>query len=126
MLGLHRRLRGALVGHLAVFEMTSVEPMGRYAQALRRHGFGSDATGFYDAHVVADEIHQHVAADRMAGGLARQQPSLTDEILFGARAVLEVERRFAESLLGAWADGRSSLRPPVGDVPTGEALVEAA
>jgi heme oxygenase-like protein len=39
--GLHRRLRGALVGHLAVFEMTSVEPMGRYSTALRRHGFWS-------------------------------------------------------------------------------------
>ena len=29
-LALHRRLRGALVGHLALFEMTSVGPMGRY------------------------------------------------------------------------------------------------
>jgi hypothetical protein len=125
MFGLHRRLRGALVGHLAVFEMTSVEPMGRYAEALRRHGFGPDATGFYDAHVVADETHQHVAAERMAGGLARQQPALTDEILFGARAVLAVERRFAESLLGAWAEGRSSLRTPNTGVPTGAALAAA-
>ena len=30
--GLHRRWRGALVGHLALFEMTSVEPMGRYSR----------------------------------------------------------------------------------------------
>lgn len=125
MFGLHRRLRGALVGHLAVFEMTSVEPMGRYAQALRRHGFGPDAPGFYDAHVVADETHQHVAADRMAGGLARQQPWLADEILFGARAVLEVERHVAESLLGAWAEGRSSLRTPIAGGPTGEVSAAA-
>jgi hypothetical protein len=33
MFGL-RRWRTALVGHLAVFEMTSVEPMERYRRAL--------------------------------------------------------------------------------------------
>jgi hypothetical protein len=31
VLGLHRRWRGALVGHLAAFEMTSVIPMSKYA-----------------------------------------------------------------------------------------------
>ncbi|EFC84514.1 hypothetical protein FrEUN1fDRAFT_2304 [Parafrankia sp. EUN1f] len=35
--GLHRRPRGALVGHLAVFEMTSVEPMAVY-EACRADG----------------------------------------------------------------------------------------
>ena len=38
MFGLNRRWRGALVGHLAVFEMTSVTPMGRYTRALERLG----------------------------------------------------------------------------------------
>ena len=33
---LHRRLLPALLGHLAVFEMTSVVPMGRYASACDR------------------------------------------------------------------------------------------
>src|SRR5664280_2249963 len=33
MFALHQRWRAALVGHLAVFEMTSVEPMGRYSNA---------------------------------------------------------------------------------------------
>ncbi len=52
--GLHRRWRGALVGHLAAFEMTSVVPMGRYAAALRRL-LGSEAgAAFYDVHVEAD------------------------------------------------------------------------
>src|SRR4051812_8147663 len=41
MFGLHRRWRGALVGHLAVFEMTSVVPMSRYAATLRRLGLGA-------------------------------------------------------------------------------------
>ena len=38
MLGLHRRLRGALVGHLASFEMNSVGPMARYSAWLESLG----------------------------------------------------------------------------------------
>ena len=38
MLGLHRRLRGALLGHVALFEMTSIGPMARYDAVLRRLG----------------------------------------------------------------------------------------
>jgi len=110
-LGLHRRHRGALVGHLAVFEMTSVEPMGRYAAALRRLGFGPSARHFYEVHVVADAHHQTVAATALAGGLARQEPEITANILFGARAVMAVEGRFSTDLMHAWTRGESSLRP---------------
>ena len=38
LFGLHRRLRGALVGHLAAFEMTSSIPNRRYGDGLRRLG----------------------------------------------------------------------------------------
>src|SRR5690606_2423229 len=47
MCGLRRSLRGAIVGHLACFEMTSSIPNRRYANALRRLGFGPDATLFF-------------------------------------------------------------------------------
>jgi hypothetical protein len=73
MFGLHRRLRGALVGHLALFEMTSVGPMGRYAQTLRRLGLPPAASRFYDVHVEADRVHGRVASSRMALGLARHR-----------------------------------------------------
>jgi hypothetical protein len=111
--GLHRRWRGALVGHLAVFEMTSVEPMGRYSVALRRLGFGPWARLFYDTHVVADAHHQSVAARDLAGGLARDEPELSGDILFGAQAITAVEARFTQHLLGRWAEGRTSLRLPL-------------
>ena len=114
LFGLHRRLRAALVGHLAIFEMTSVVPMSRYARALVRLGFGPRARRFYDVHVEADQHHQVIAARDLAGGLAEQEPALKAGILFGARAVMEVERRFSEDVLGAWAHGRSSLRLPLG------------
>jgi hypothetical protein len=113
MLGLHRRLRGALVGHLAGFEMTSVGPMGRYGRALRRLGLPPAATRFYDIHVEADEVHGRVASARMAAGLARQEPHLVPDILFGARALTAVETRFARHLVGAWEHGRRSLLGPV-------------
>jgi hypothetical protein len=110
LLGLHRSRRGALVGHLAVFEMTSSLPNGRYAKGLRRLGCGEDATAFFDVHVVADAVHESVAAVDLAGGLARQQPPLAADIVWGARALLAVEARWAAHVLGAWADNTSSLR----------------
>jgi hypothetical protein len=110
MLGLHRRLRGALVGHLALFEMTSSIPSRRYATGLRRLGFDGDATAFFDEHVEADAVHESIAAVDLAGGLARQQPALAADIVWGARALAAVEDRWARHVLGAWQTGLSSLR----------------
>ncbi len=118
MLGLHRRLRGALVGHLALFEMTSVAPMGRYAAALRRLGLGDKACRFYDVHVEADAVHEVVARQDMAVALAQQDPDLGPDIVFGAQAVTAVEGRFSRHALDAWANGRSSLRKPAPQAAT--------
>jgi hypothetical protein len=112
LFGLHRRWRGALAGHLALFEMCSVVPMGRYAAAMRRLGLPERAAYFYDEHVVADEHHQVVGRDLLAGGLARQEPMLGGEIVFGARALAAVEGRFAAHLLDTWEQGRCSLLRP--------------
>jgi hypothetical protein len=109
LFGLHRRWRGAIVGHLAAFEMTSSVPNRRYANALRRLGFGPRATDFFDEHVEADAVHENLAAVDLAGGLARLEPARAGDILWGARALVEVERRWAQHLLDAWGAGRSSL-----------------
>ena len=110
--GLHRRLRGAIVGHLALFEMTSSIPNRRYATGLRRLGM-DDATPFFDEHVEADAVHEAVAAVDLAGGLARQEPALAQDILWGASALVALEGRWAEVLMGAWAHGATSLRRPL-------------
>ncbi len=110
LFGLHRRLRGALVGHLALFEMTSSIPNRRYAAGLRRLGFDGDATAFFDEHVIADAVHESIAAVDLAGGLVRQDPSLASDVVWGARALLELERRWAAHVFAAWDDGASSLR----------------
>ena len=114
LFGLHRRLRGALVGHLAVFEMTSVGPMARYDAALARLGIGNRGRRFYQVHVEADAHHQLLASSEMAGRLGQDEPELAGDILFGARAVMAVEARFTQHVLGCWSAGRSSLRRPLG------------
>jgi hypothetical protein len=113
LFGLHRRWRGALVGHLALFEMSSVGPMGRYRDALARHGLGRPATDFYEAHVRADARHQVVALDVMVRGLLEDEPDLAGDVVLGARCLAAVESRFSRHLLDSWRQGRSSLRRPL-------------
>jgi len=113
-LGLHRRWRGAIVGHLAAFEMTSCVPNRRYGDGMRRLGFGPDALAYFDEHVEADAVHEAVAANDLAGSLVAAEPELEDDVLFGARALCVVEATFAERLIAAWRAGRSSLlEPPI-------------
>ena len=113
LFGLHRRHRGAIVGHLALFEMTSSIPNRRYANALRRLGIEDPrATEFFDVHVTADAVHENVAAIDLAGGLVRQDPSLTADVLFGARALVELDARWTDHLLAAWDAERTSLATP--------------
>lgn len=111
--GLHRRLRGAIVGHLAVFEMTSSIPNRRYGNGLRRLGFDREATDFYDVHVEADAVHESIAAWDLAHALAVAEPELAKDILFGARALLALESRWAEHLLRCWSDNQTSLTRPL-------------
>lgn len=113
MCGLHRRLRGAIVGHLAVFEMTSSIPNRRYGNGFRRLGFGHEVTDFYDEHVEADAVHESIAAWDLADSLARREPALGDDILFGAHALLALEARWAKHLLDSWGRQRTSLTTPL-------------
>ncbi|MBA2725672.1 MAG: iron-containing redox enzyme family protein, partial [Actinobacteria bacterium] len=73
LFGLNRRLRGALVGHLAMFEMTSTIPNKRYGDGLRRLSHEAD-TRFFDEHVEADAVHEQIAAHDLAGTLAAEEP----------------------------------------------------
>jgi hypothetical protein len=113
LFGLHRRLRGAIVGHLAVLEMDSTQPNRRYGNGLRRLGFGEEATDFFDEHVEADAVHEALAAHDLAGALAEDEPALVRDIMFGARAMLLLDEVAGERLMRHFAAGTSSLREPV-------------
>jgi hypothetical protein len=111
--GLHRCWRGAIVGHLALFEMTSSIPNRRYARGLRRLGHGDQATAFFDEHVEADAVHENIAAVDLAGGLVRQDPSLGPDVLWGARALAALDERWERTVLESWERNSSSLRAPM-------------
>ncbi|MGN7967630.1 iron-containing redox enzyme family protein [Microbacterium sp. 22179] len=110
MFGLNRRLVGAIVGHLAAFEMTSSIPNKLYADGLRRLGYGEDVTDYFDEHVEADAVHEQIAARDLAGGLAEDRPDLLPDIMFGAAACLAVDGWVGEHILKAWSRDESSLR----------------
>jgi len=107
--GLHRRWRGALVGHLAAFEMTSVIPMGRYAAAFRRALAGDAGAEFYDVHVEADVRHEQIAVNELIAGLGEDDHRALQDVPFGVAALMAVEGRFSEHLLSSWERGASSL-----------------
>ncbi|WP_100498068.1 iron-containing redox enzyme family protein [Geodermatophilus chilensis] len=110
LFGLHRRWRGAALGHLACVEMTSSEPSRRYSAGLRRLGFDESTTVFYDEHVEADAVHEQIASVDMCGSLVAEEPALTADVLFGAACSLAMDGLAARHLLGAWEAGRSALR----------------
>ncbi len=117
--GLHRRLRGAAMGHLALFELTSAIPNRRYGNGLRRLGFGTAVTDYYDEHVEADSVHDMIAAHDLVGSLVKDEPLLASDVLFGAHALARVEHRLSVHLIDSWRAARSSLRGWAALRPTG-------
>jgi hypothetical protein len=109
LFGLHRRLRGAAVGHLALFELGSSVPNRMYGNGLRRLGFSVEATDFFDEHVEADAAHAMIATYDLAGRLATDEPDLAADIVFGARALDFVEGVAGTQLLESWTSRSSSL-----------------
>ena len=110
LFGLHRRWRGAALGHLACVEMTSSEPSRRYSAGLRRLGYDGSTTVFYDEHDEADAVHEQIASVDMCGSLVAEEPALAADVLFGAACSLAMDGLAARHLLGAWEAGRSALR----------------
>ncbi|MFW6187293.1 MAG: iron-containing redox enzyme family protein [Actinomycetota bacterium] len=108
MFGLHRRLRGAVVGHLAMYEMTSSVPSKFLARGFRRLGLPTVAA-YYDEHVVADAAHEQIAARDMAGGLVVDEPAVAADVFFGARCVLHLDALAARHALARWEAGESAL-----------------
>jgi hypothetical protein len=116
LLGLHRRLRGASVGHLAAFEMTSTAPSRRVARGAERLGFGTAVAAYYDEHVEADAVHEQLASRSICGSLVAAEPELREDVLLGAALCVALEKASGRRTLRDWADGRSALRPSLASV----------
>lgn len=110
LFGLHRRFRGAICGHLAIYEMSSSIPNARYARGFRRLGFAAPVTDYFDEHVEADAVHEQIAGRDLAGGLVEHDPSLAEDVFFGAAAVCFLDELVGKWQLNAWDRDESSLR----------------
>ncbi|MEU5309263.1 iron-containing redox enzyme family protein [Streptomyces sp. NPDC021562] len=102
LFGLHRALRGALVGHFATVEVTSSPASRRLAEALRRMGAGPAAVRFYTEHVEADAVHEQVVRHEVVAGLLADEPHLEPDVVFGIRTTDHLETRLAAHLLNTW------------------------
>lgn len=102
LFGLHRALRGALVGHFATVEVTSSPASRRLAEALRRMDAGPAAVRFYTEHVEADAVHEQVVRHEVVAGLLADEPHLEPDVVFGIRTTDHLENRLAAHLLNTW------------------------
>jgi hypothetical protein len=102
LLGLHRRLRAAALGHLAAFEATSSGPSRRLALGLQRLGFDDRMVGYYTEHVTADAVHDQLACRGVCGSFVEEEPEQAEEVFFGAFSCLDLEARYAARMLEDW------------------------
>jgi hypothetical protein len=100
MFGLHRRLRGAALGHLAAFESTSSVPCRKIAAGVERLGFPAATAAYFHEHVEADATHEQVALRDICGTLVEDEPQLREDVLFGAAACLHLDALVATQTLG--------------------------
>jgi hypothetical protein len=115
--GLHRGLRGAIVGQFATVELTSSPGSDRLVRAIARLGFGPEVSGFYSEHVEADAVHEQVVRRGVIAPLLAAEPHLAADVVFGVRASTFLADRLGQRILAAWAAGESSLRAPLPGAP---------
>lgn len=111
MFALRRRLRGAALGHLAAFEATSSIPCRRITAGAERLGLPTATIAYFDEHVEADAAHEQVAIGDVCGNLADDEPSLVDDILFGAACCLRLDEVAGDDLLASWRENTVEAAP---------------
>ena len=106
--GLHRALRGALVGQFATVELTSSPGSDRLVRAMDRMGFPAAASAFYAEHVEADAVHEQLMRRGVVQPLLAEEPS-SRRTSCSASAPARYWRS-GSATMSAWANGRTSLR----------------
>ena len=109
MCGLHRDLRGALLGQFATIELTSSPGSDRLVRAMQRLGCTPEAIEFYAEHIEADAVHEQLVRRGVLRPLLDSEPHLAPAIVFGIRASTLLADRHGSLLLDCWERGRSSL-----------------
>jgi len=113
MFGLHRALRGALIGQFASIEITSSPGSTRLAMAVERLNGDAGGSAFYVEHIEADAVHEQLVRSGVVAGLLETNPELAADVVFGIQVDELLENRVGHHLLAAWGAGQSSLRRPL-------------
>lgn len=111
MFGLHRSLRGALVGHFAAAEISTAPSAKNIVTALQRFDADERCVRFYAEHIEADAVHEQVMRHDVVDALLKDEPDLAADVVLGIQATELVEARFGEHVLRAWRSGESALLP---------------
>ena len=115
LFGLHRSLRGALIGQFASVEITSSPGSARLAKAVERLNGAAGGDEFYTEHIEADAVHEQLVRGGVIAGLLATNPELAADVVFGIRVDGLLEDRLGDHLLAAWTRGQSSLLAPLPD-----------
>ncbi len=99
LFGSDRRLRGAAVGQLCLFETDSVAPCRAAVDAWERAGLPRRGRRWYEVHVMADDEHADVIEDRLLPLLCRETPWLIEDAAFGMTATAYVEDALGVALV---------------------------
>jgi hypothetical protein len=116
--GLHRRLRGALIGQFATVELTSSPGSHRLVCAMRRLGCSPAAVEFYAEHIEADAVHEQLVRRGVLAPLLAAEPQLAADVVFGIQASTLLAEGFSQLLLREWSRNRPTLRQPLSDAPS--------
>ncbi|KRE39339.1 hypothetical protein ASG73_03150 [Janibacter sp. Soil728] len=103
--GLHRRWRGAAMGHLAAFESTSSLPCRRIATGSRRLGLPDALAAYYEEHVEADAVHEQLAVRNICMPMVAAEPELREDVLLGVAACLALDALAGREQLELWHAG---------------------
>jgi Iron-containing redox enzyme len=115
--GLHRQLRGALIGQFATVELTSSPGSDRLVRAMHQLGCSPAAIEFYAEHIEADAVHEQLVRHGVIAPLLAAEPELAADVVFGIQASTLLADRLSYLLLRAWTHNRSTLRIPLPDAP---------
>ena len=91
------------MGHLAAFEASSSVPSRKIAAGIERVGLPDTVAAYFHEHVEADAVHEHVASSDICGAMVAEDPSLREDVLFGAASCLFLDAVSGAELLERWA-----------------------
>jgi hypothetical protein len=115
--GLHRQLRGALIGQFATVELISSPGSHQLVGAMRRLGCSPAVIEFYAEHIEADAVHEQLVRHGVIAPLLAAEPQLAADMVFGIQASTLLADQLSHLLLRAWTRNRSTLRHPLSDAP---------